>query len=205
MSFKKYHPLLKESMETLGIEQPNAFQKKILPIIKSGASVYGIGPKGCGKTTTLIISVIQKLKAEAFEDSPRALILVKDKQEALQLKEKFEAFTANTDLRLYCAYAAKNLETQREDIYYGVDILIATPKQLSKLYHLNSVHTGELKLFVVHDADFINRDNNHNYILRLTESTPKAQFIIFSENFNSKIAAYQDSFMFNARMVKVKS
>ena len=51
MSFKKYHPLLKESLEKLGVEMPNAFQKKILPIIKSGASVYGIGPKGCGKTT----------------------------------------------------------------------------------------------------------------------------------------------------------
>ena len=66
------------------------------------------------------------------------------------------------------------------------------------------MHTGELKLFIVHDADFIARDNNHNYILRLTESTPKAQFVIFSEHFNSKIAAYQDSFMFNARLVKVK-
>ena len=63
------------------------------------------------KTTKKNLS-LRGLKAEAFEDSPRALILVKDKQEALQLKEKFEAFTANTDLRIYCAYAAKNLETQ---------------------------------------------------------------------------------------------
>ncbi|MGB6269934.1 MAG: DEAD/DEAH box helicase [Olleya sp.] len=201
MSFKKYHSLLKESIEKAGFATTNAFQKQVMPLIKGGSDVYAIGPKGCGKTTAMIISTIQKLDATAFEDSPRALIIAKDKQTTLDLKERFEAFTKNTDLRIYCAYKEHDLEKQREEIYYGVDILIATPKRLSKLYHLNSLHLGELKLFIVHDADFITRNNYHNYILRLSESAPKAKFVIFSETFNSKIKAFQESFMYNARLV----
>ena len=204
MSFKKYHPILKESIEKVGFETTNAFQKQVMPLIKGGSDVYAIGPKGCGKTTAMIISTIQKLGAEAFEDSPRALIIAKDKQTTLDLKEQFEAFTKKTDLRIYCAYEEYDLDKQREEIYYGVDILIATPKRLSKLYHLNSVHSGELKLFIIYDADFIVRNNYHNYILRLSESAPKAQFIIFSESFNSKIKAYKDWFMYNARVVNFK-
>ncbi len=204
MSFKKYHPLLKESIETAGFETTNAFQKQVMPLIKGGNDLYAIGPKECGKTTAMIISTVQKLNAEAFEDSPRALIIAKDKQTTLNLKERFEAFTKNTDLRIYCAYEEATLDKQREEIYFGVDILIATPKRLSKLYHLNSVHSGQLKLFIIHDADFIVRNNYHNYILRLSESAPKAQFVIFSETFNSKIKAFKDWFMYNARLVEVK-
>lgn len=216
MSFKKYHPSLKENIQKAGLETTNAFQKQVMPLIKGGADVYAIGPKGCGKTTAMVINTIHKLGAEAFEDSPRAIVVVKDKQAALDLKARFEIFAKRTDLhdnidfddekdlRIYCAYEAYDLEKQREEIYYGVDVLIATPKQLSKLYHLNSVHLGEAKLFIVHDADFIVRNNYHNYILRLSESAPKAQFLIFSETFNSKIKAYQTSFMYNARLVQFK-
>ncbi|MEL0645526.1 MULTISPECIES: DEAD/DEAH box helicase [unclassified Olleya] len=201
MSFKKYHPSLKENIEKAGFETTNKFQKEVMPLIKAGTDLYAIGPKGCGKTTAMIISTIQKLGAEAFEDSPRAVIIAKDKKTTLELKERFEAFTKRTDLRIYCAYEEHDLEKQREEVYYGVDILIATPKRLSKLYHLNSLHLGELKLFVLHDADFITRNNYHNYILRLSESAPKAKFVIFSETFNPKIKAFQDSFMYNARVV----
>ena len=77
MSFKKLNPVLKSTLEEMGLESANAFQKKALPKIKSGADLYMIAPKGSGKTTALIISVIQQLNAEAFEDSPRALIFVK--------------------------------------------------------------------------------------------------------------------------------
>lgn len=201
MSFKKYHPTLKENIEKAGFETTNKFQKEVMPLIKAGTDLYAIGPKGCGKTTAMIISTIQKLGAEAFEDSPRAVIIAKDKKTTLELKEQFEVFTKRTDLRIYCAYEEHDLEKQREEVYYGIDILIATPKRLSKLYHLNSLHLGELKLFIVHDADFIARNNYHNYVLRLSESAPKAKFVIFSETFNSKIKAFQDSFMYNARVV----
>ncbi|WP_397362145.1 DEAD/DEAH box helicase [Olleya sp. R77988] len=204
MSFKKYHPTLKENIEKAGFATTNAFQKQVMPLIKGGSDLYAIGPKGCGKTTAMIISTIQKLGAEAFEDSPRALIIVKDKQATFDLKERFDAFTKHTDLRVYCAYEEYPLDKQREEVYYGVDILISTPKRLSKLYHLNSLHLGELKLFILHDADFVTRNNYHNYILRLSESAPKAKFVIFSETFNSKIKAFQDSFMYNARKIEVK-
>ncbi|AXO80009.1 DEAD/DEAH box helicase [Olleya aquimaris] len=201
MSFKKYHPSLKENIEKAGLETTNAFQKQVMPLIKGGNDVYAIGPKGCGKTTAMIISAVQKLGAEAFEDSPRALVVVKDKQAALDLKERFDVFTKRTDLRVYCAYEEYDLEKQREEVYYGVDVLISTPKRLSKLYHLNSLHLGELQLFMIHDADFIARNNLHNYVLRLSESVPKAKFAIFSETFNPKLKAFQDSFMYNARVV----
>jgi superfamily II DNA/RNA helicase len=202
MSFKKLHPLLKDALENEGFETTNPFQKKVLPIVKGGADAYIIAPNGSGKTTALIIVTIHKLKAVAFEDSPRAIVIVKDKQNALALKNEFERFTKNTDLRVYAAYDEYDIEKQKEEIYYGQDIVIATPARLSKLYFLNGIHTGEVCLFAIEDADYIGRNNAYNHILRLSESLNKCQFMIIADALNPKIKNYQNAFMSNARVIK---
>lgn len=202
MSFKKLHPLLKESLENTGFETSNPFQKKVLPTLKGGADAYVIAPKGSGKTTALIIATIHKLKAEAFEDSPRALVIVKNKQDALNLKSEFERFTNTTDLRVYALYDEYDIEKQKEEVYYGQDIVIATPSRLSKLYFLNGIHLGEIQLFAIEDADYLGRQNAYNHILRLSESIDKCQFIITADAMNSKIQNYQNAFMSNAHLVK---
>ncbi|WP_418638391.1 DEAD/DEAH box helicase [Winogradskyella sp.] len=204
MSFKKLHPLLKESLENAGYETSNPFQKKVLPILKGGSDAYVIAPKGSGKSTALIITAIHKLKAAAFEDSPRAIIVAKDKADVLKLMEEYERFTKNTDLRIYALYDEYDIEKQKTEVYYGQDIVIATPSRLSKLYFLNGIHLGEVQLFAIEDADYLGRNNAYNHILRLSESLNKCQFVIIADDMNSRIKNYQNAFMSNAHLIKSK-
>ena len=204
MSFKKLNPLLKEAIKNQGFDAPLPFQSEILPKLKGGANVYGIAAQGSGKTTALIITTIHKLKAQAAGDSPRVLIMVKDKQAALDLKEQFDPFLKRTDLRLYCAYEEYDLEKQREEIYYGVDILIVTPKRLNKLYYMNSLHLGALQLFAIEDAEFLIRANYHDDVLRVTESLHKCQYVIFAEIMHERYERLQDSFMGHSQIINLK-
>ena len=91
MPFNKLIEPLKDTLKNKGFDEPLQLQKQILSKIKSGASLFVVAPNDSGKTTSIIISVIQKLK-NAFEDAPRALIFVKDKQAALDLELEFNAF-----------------------------------------------------------------------------------------------------------------
>ncbi|SHH33433.1 DEAD/DEAH box helicase [Winogradskyella jejuensis] len=204
MSFKKLNPLLKETLEQLNFEAPLPFQKEALPTIKSGADAYIIGKKGSGKTTALIIHTINKLKAKAFEDSPRALIIVENQDKVLKLEEEFLKYTANTDLRVYATSERYDFEKQKVAIYYGQDIVIGTPSFMTKLYFQNAIHLGQIQLFALDDADYLGRHNSYNHILRLTESMDKFQSIIIADEFNSKIANYQNGYMSNARVLKLK-
>ncbi|WP_418636832.1 DEAD/DEAH box helicase [Winogradskyella sp.] len=204
MSFKKLHPLLKESLENAGYETSNPLQKKVLPILKGGSDAYVIAPKGSGKSTALIITAIHKLKAAAFEDSPRAIIIAKDKADVLKLMGEYERFTKNTDLRIYALYDEYDIEKQKTEVYYGQDIVIATPSRLSKLYFLNGIHLGEVQLFAIEDADYLGRNNAYNHILRLSESLNKCQFVIIADDMNSRIKNYQNAFMSNAHLIKSK-
>ena len=203
LSFKKLIDPLKNTLENLQFEAPLDFQKVSLPRIKSGVNVFGIAPEGSGKTTTLVLSVIQKLNGKAFEDVPRAIIVVKNKQEALALKGTFNVFTRQTDLRVYCAYEEHNVDAQRDEIYVGVDVIIATPKRLNKLFLLNSISLGQLKIFIVEDAEFTTISNNFQDINRISESINKCQYVIFAKSFDAKIKRFQESFMYNSQVVKV--
>jgi len=202
MPFKKLIEPLKDTIINNGFEGPLPLQKNILSKIKGGASLFVIGPNGCGKTTSLVISVIQKLKF-AFEDAPRALIFVKDKQAALNLELEFNAYKRGTDLRVYCAYEEHDIDTQKDEIYYGTDIVIATPKRLNKLFYLNGINLNKLQLCIIEDADFIFRNNHLTEVTRTPESIGKCQYLIFATKFDARFKRWQDSFMYNAQIVKV--
>lgn len=204
MSFKKLNIPLKEAIERLGYESPTALQKNILPKIKSGANLYILAPEGSGKTTAMIISVIQKLNSEAFEDSPRALIYVKDKEAALELEQKFRDFTREMDLRVYCAYDEQKIDDQKDDIYYGVDIVIATPKRLAKLFSMTGIHLGQLQLFILEDAEFLAKPGTFDDVVRIPLSISKCQYLVFAEKMHPKLERLQDMFMERSRIVKMK-
>ena len=203
MSFKKLIEPLKEILEKKAFKKPLPLQKLVLPKIKGGVSLFCIAPKGKGKTTSIILSVIQKLNGKAFEDAPRALIFVKDKEAALSLERAFQQFTKGTDLRIYCAYDEHNIELQREEIYLGTDIVIATPKRLNKIFYLNGINLNKLKMFIVEDAEFLFRNNNFAEVARTPESLEKCQYLIFSTFFDKRFEHWQESFMFNSQVISL--
>lgn len=203
MPFKKLIEPLKDILEHLEFNEPLPLQNQILSIIKSGSSLFVIAPDKSGKTTSLVISVIQKLKS-AFEDSPRALIFVKDKEAALDLERLFNTYKRGTNLRVYCAYDEHNIDAQRDALYDGIDIVIATPKRLNKIFYLNGINLNKLQICIVEDAQFLFRNNNFNEVSRTPESIDKCQYIVFSNKFDERLKRWEDTFMYNAKTLIFK-
>ena len=65
MPFKKLHSDIQEKLVFFNITAPTPFQTASIPIIKSGTNVYCTAPKDSGKTTTLVLTTLQKLKCDA--------------------------------------------------------------------------------------------------------------------------------------------
>lgn len=202
MSFKKLHPQLKEALDEVGIVSPTKFQKKVLPKIKGGANLFGIAPEGAGKTTAIVIGTLQKLECSAFEVAPRALIFVKDKAAALELEEEFQRFTFRMDLRIYMVYEEHHIDTQRSEIFEGVDIVIATPKRLNRIFYLNGINLGQLKLLIVDNAEFLSNAKAFSDLVRIPESLDRCQYLIFSSKFDKRMERMQELFMANAHIIE---
>jgi superfamily II DNA/RNA helicase len=201
MSFKKLIEPLKDALKIQDFEAPLPFQKKALSKIKGGANLFGIAPEGSGKTTTMVLSVVQKLQGKAVDEAPRAIVFAKDKEAVLELYREFRKFTNRTDLRVYCVYEEHNIDAQRDDIYDGIDILITTPKRFNKLFFMNNINVRMLQMFVVDDADFLFRGSHLSDVSRLPESLERCQYLVFSTKYDERFDRWQEKFMFNSQIV----
>jgi len=195
MPFKKLHSDIKEILASKKIVSPTPFQSSSIPIIKSGANVYCTAPLGSGKTTTLLLTTLQKLKCEAAGNSPRAIILVENKQKALELYAAFLTYTKNNSLRVYVGYEQLHIDVQKSEIFEGVDILISTPESINKLFLLNGVNIAELKILSIDDAEFLSQNSAYNALMSITQSIKKCQYVLYSEKMNPTLKRFESYFM----------
>ncbi len=91
MKLKKINEKLQEALIENGLTEANTLQQETFSTLKSGADCIIIAPKGSGKSTTIVLNVIQQLARET-EESPRALIIVEDKAKVLEMEELFEKY-----------------------------------------------------------------------------------------------------------------
>ena len=204
MPFKKLISPLLEALERIGFEEPLPFQKQMISNIKSGKNLFCIAPAGSGKTTAAIIGVVQKLKGEEFEDAPRALIIVKDKEAAETLEAEIKEVTKYMSLRTFAAHEAPNIEDQKEEIYGGMDIVIATPKRLTKLFSITGINLNKIQLCIVEDAEFLINTPLYNSVVRISQSIPKTQYLVLAEKQNPKIMRLRGNFMEISEVISTK-
>src|SRR3954469_23316227 len=100
---EKLHKNLIKALAEAGFEEPKELQESSIPKINGGFDVIGIGPEGSGRSTLISIMAVQKLQ-RAFEDPPRAFVLVADKEKAIAMKAQFDLFAKYTDLRSVCVH-----------------------------------------------------------------------------------------------------
>lgn len=203
MPFKKLHRDIKERLESLEITTPTPFENKSIPVIKSGTNVYCIAPKDSGKTTTLILTTLQKLKCRAIGNAPRAVVLVENKEKAIELHDTFLTFTKYSSLRVYVGYEELHNDVQKSEIAMGIDILISTPKAMNRLFLSNGINTSELKIFSIDDAEFLVQKSDYSAVMSITRSIAKCQYVLYLEKMPPMLKRFEGYFMEYAKVVKI--
>lgn len=199
---EKLNKRLAQALSEHGIEEPTALQLKCIPKINGGMDVIGVGEEGSGKTSSILIGVIQKL-GSAFEDAPRALIIVPNEAKGLAMLEQFKLLSYNTDLRVETVFESGKIDKQTEAIYFGTDIVIATPRRLMEIYIRKTLNITKIKVLAFDDTEILVKENIFSYLERLSLSLPKCQHLVFSKEINSKVEKIIDKFLINPFVVEV--
>lgn len=200
---EKLYKGLFEALTLNGMVEPKLIQQKMLARINGGADLIGVGPDGVGKSTLIVMSVINKLRS-SFEDAPRALILVGDMDKAIAMKEQFALLAKHTDLRIREAHEGGKIDKQGEDIYMGADIVVGTPKRIFDLYLKQNLNPNELKMFVVDDAELMVKYAYQSQIDRMIHSLPKCQRLVFTNDYNAKVDTLVSKFLINPTVIEVE-
>ena len=203
MKLKKINEKLQEALIENGLTEANVLQKETFSTLKSGADCIIIADKGTGKTTTIVLNVIQQLARET-EESPRALIIVEDKAKVLEMEELFEKYGKYTDLQVYGVHDKGDMEYDKNYISTGVDVLIGTPNKLSEMFTTAGFNVNRLKIFILDDADPILKLRHETKIMRISNSINKTQRVIFSDVLTDRIEILADKMLLEPILFEIE-
>jgi superfamily II DNA/RNA helicase len=203
MKLKKINEKLQEGLIESGLTEANTMQKETFSTLKSGSDCIIIAPKGSGKSTTIVLNVIQQLVCEG-EESPRALVIVEDKAKVLEMEDLFEKFGKYTDLRVYGVHDKGDMEYDKNYISTGIDVLIGTPNKLSEMFTTAGFNVNRLKMFILDDADPILKLRHETKIMRISNSINKTQRIIFSEQLTERIEILADKMLLEPYLFEIE-
>jgi len=194
MKLKKINEKLQDALIENGLIEPNLLQKETFSTIKSGADCMVISPLGTGKSTTIVINVIQQLAGKT-EESPRALIIVEDKAKVLEMEALFEKFGKYTNLEVYGVHDKGDMDYDKNYISTGIDVLIGTPNKLSDMFASAGYNVNRLKMFILDDADPILKLRHETKIMRISNSIAKTQRMIFADHLTERIEILADKLL----------
>jgi ATP-dependent RNA helicase RhlE len=194
MNLKKINPNLQKALLENDLAKANEIQDATWSSIKSGADCVVISPAGSGKTTTIVLNVIQKME-KATGESTRALILVEDKEKMLEMASLFRTYGNYTDLRVYGVHDKGDIDFDKNHISLGLDILIGTPARINFLFSTAGFNMNTIRMFVVDDASVLFKNRQDSVIMRLSDSVEKTQRLFFAANVTERLEFMADRIM----------
>ncbi|MFL9843711.1 DEAD/DEAH box helicase [Flavobacterium rhizosphaerae] len=194
MKLKKINTNLQKALQEAGLTEPTTLQNDSFGTIKSGADCVIAGPSSEGKTTAIVIHVIQRLE-KAFMQSPRALVIVQDKEKVLEMLEMFSKYAKYTDLRAYGVYEKTDMDEDKNQISDGIDVLIGTPQKLNDMFSTAGYDVNQLKMFIVDDTELLLKNRLESKISRVSNSIQKTQRIFFTDIITDRVEFLADRIM----------
>ena len=194
MQLKKINPNLQQALVEHGLLEANDMQHETFSTIKSGKDAVIQSPSETGKTTTIVLNVIQRLE-KTHDESTRALIIVENKEKVLEMEELFLKFGTYTDLSIFGVHEKGDTDYDKNVISMGLDILIGTPNKINALFSSAGFNMNTIKIFIVDDADLLFKQRMDAIILRLSASVEKTQRIFFCSEITERVEILADKIM----------
>ncbi|WP_300567647.1 DEAD/DEAH box helicase [Flavobacterium sp.] len=194
MQLKKINERLQQALIENGLTDANELQQETFSTIKSGADAVIIAPTGYGKSTTIVLNVIQRME-KSIGESTRTLIIVENKERVLEMEEMFLKYGVYHDLSILGVHDKGDIDYDKNIISMGLDILIGTPNKINAMFASAGFNINTVKMFVVDDADILFRLRMDAVIHRLSNSIEKTQRLFFAETLTERVESLADKIM----------
>jgi ATP-dependent RNA helicase RhlE len=196
-------PLL-NALDDLGYDYATPIQVKAFPVISSGKDVVGIAQTGTGKTFAYLLPLLKGLKYSE-QKHPRVLIIVPTRELVLQVTEALVELTKYINTRVGGVYGGANINTQKQLIFEGLDILVATPGRLIDLGLSKVLNLKKIQKLVLDEVDeVLNLGFMHQLETVLDLLPEKKQSILFSATMTEEVKTIIQTFFKSPDTVEIE-
>lgn len=199
----KLNKQLVRSIAEAGFTAPKEIQLKTLPRIIGGQDVIAIGPEGCGKTTTYVLTVLNRFSYQP-EGVPQVLVLVPSAERVEQVISQFNLLNKNKSIAIVGLHTAAGMEAQMDALADGADIVVATPDRARAIYLKLGLNLNKVQLLVIDDAELIVKQGLQLPVNELAASITKCQHLVFAEVMHDKLSRMTDNFMKQPALIEVE-
>jgi ATP-dependent RNA helicase RhlE len=185
---------LQKAIDEMGFQEPTPIQIKAMPVILSGRDMMGIAQTGTGKTLAYLLPVLKQWKFKET-DAPRVLIIVPTRELVVQVAEEVEKLTQYMSVRTLAIYGGTNINTQKNALLQGVDIVVGTPGRTMDLALDNNLRLDQLQKLIIDEFDeILNLGFRVQMMSLFTMMKDKRQNILFSATMTDDVDAVLDEY-----------
>ena len=143
---------VQKALDELGLSIPTPIQEKSFSVIMSGRDMMGIAQTGTGKTLAYLLPLFKSYKFTPTH-TPKILILVPTRELVVQVADEIEKITKYMSVRTLGVYGGVNINTQKNAVYEGIDVLVGTPGRVMDLALDNVIRFDETQKLVIDEFD----------------------------------------------------
>lgn len=171
---------LYNAIDYLGFTQPTPIQAEAFNVVASGKDMVGIAQTGTGKTFAYMLPILKNLKFSK-QDNPRILILVPTRELVVQVVDEIEKLAKYINTRVLGVYGGTNINTQKQAVAQGQDIIVATPGRLYDLAVSRVLQLKSLERLVIDEVDVMLDLGFRHQLINIFDILPeRRQNIMFS-------------------------
>lgn len=195
-------PLL-NALSDMGLNETTPIQEQVFPIAMSGRDVVGIAQTGTGKTISYILPLLRNLKFSK-QRYPRILVLVPTRELVQQVAGEFTKLTQYMNVRVAGVYGGTNINTQKQKVYDGLDILVATPGRLIDLTLTGTLRLKSIQKLIIDEVDEMLNLGFKSQLQRIIDLLPeKRQNLMFSATLTYDVEELIKHFFYDPIKVEV--
>jgi len=188
---------LRNALADLKITKATTIQERAFAPIMSGRDVMGIAQTGTGKTFAYLLPLLRNLKFSQ-QKFPRILILVPTRELVQQVVSETEKLSAYMSVRVQGIYGGANINTQKERVYEGLDVLVATPGRLIDIVVSGVLRLKSVQKLVIDEVDEMLNLGFRAQLVRIFDMLPeKRQNLMFSATMVPEVEQLIRSFFNN--------
>ncbi|HSQ46624.1 MAG TPA: DEAD/DEAH box helicase [Lutibacter sp.] len=196
---------LLNALDDLGFTVPTPIQERAFSVIMSSKDVVGIAQTGTGKTFAYLLPI---LRQHTFSDQkhPRVLIIVPTRELVVQVVKDIKSLTPYMNVRFAGIYGGTNINTDKQLVHAGLDILVATPGRLLDLALDGILKLKFIQKFVIDEVDEMMNLGFRPQIITLMDLLPnKRQSILFSATLTKEVDNLLDTFFKSPVKIEVST
>ena len=180
---------LQYAVDDLGFVNATPIQEQAFSVVRSGKYVGGIAQTGTGKTFAYMMPILQDLRFSK-QKHPRVLVLVPTRELVLQVVEQIEQLSKYINTRVLGVYGGANINTQKQSILQGQDIIVATPGRLYDLALSNALKLKSIQKLVIDEVDVMLDLGFRFQLMNIFDVIPeRRQNILFSATMTEDVDA----------------